>query len=268
MVYQCQPATYGDIRQDSRTPRSRYKRTVEDRKKQVIVLKGRWCIPLSGKTVRKASMDKIESKPMPHFKKGDAFVESTPHPLVFMEVNEVEVGPGDKDFCIVTWYSLNEKGLNAQRRFPMVAVDGEFCNFEPISRNLLKEAKSLMRQYDAEVRQLTDKKKAKSLYKDYNRKLIELLPDAEERLSITEQEAKKIVTYKWLDCTDDNYWVEDSEQGGKYITLVSVTSESYDDKNDKTITEQSIYLRDNCPYGWGTLVKCGAKYMVIEKPKK
>ena len=69
------PATYGDIRQDCRTPRSRYKRTVEDREKQVIVLKGRWCIPLSGKTVRKASMDKIESKPMPHFKKGDAFVE-------------------------------------------------------------------------------------------------------------------------------------------------------------------------------------------------
>lgn len=32
----------------------------------------------------------------PHFKKGDAFVESTPHPLVFMEVNEVEVEPGDK----------------------------------------------------------------------------------------------------------------------------------------------------------------------------
>ena len=47
-------------------------------------------------------MDKIVSKPMPHFKKGDAFVESTPHPLVFMEVNEVEVGPGDKDFC-GTW---------------------------------------------------------------------------------------------------------------------------------------------------------------------
>ena len=36
-------------------------------------------------------MDKIVSKPIPHFKKGDAFVESTPHPLVFMEVNEVEV---------------------------------------------------------------------------------------------------------------------------------------------------------------------------------
>ena len=212
-------------------------------------------------------MDKIESKPMPHFKKGDAFVESTPHPLVFMEVNEVEVGPGDKDFCIVTWYSLNESGLNAQRRFPMVAVEGGFGNFEPISRKLLKEVKSLMRQFDVEVKQLTDKKKAKLLFKEYNRKLIELLPDAEERLAIAEQEAKKIVTYKWLDCEGDNYWVEDSEQGDKYITLVCVTSESYDDKNDKTITEQSIYLRDNCPYGWGTLVKSGAKYMVIEKPE-
>ena len=204
----------------------------------------------------------------PRFKKGDAFVGMAPHPLVFMEVNEVEGNAGNKDFCIVTWYSLDEKGINAQRRFPMVAVDGELCNFEPISRNLLKESKSLMRQYDAEVRQLTDKKKAKSLYKDYNRKLIELLPDAEERLALAQRIEKEIVTNKWLDCEEDNYWVEDSEQGSKYITLVSVASESYDDKNDKTITEQSIYLRDNCPYGWGTLVKSGAKYMVIEKPQK
>jgi len=213
-------------------------------------------------------MEKKEPNITPRFKKGDAFVGIAPHPLVFMEVNEVEGNAGNKDFCIVTWYSLDEKGLNDQRRFPMVAIDGEICNFEPISRSLLKDAKSLMRQYDSEVRLLTDKKKAKALCKEYNRKLIELLPDAEERLAIAEQEAKKIVTYKWLDCDDDNYWVEDSEQGGKYITLVSVTSESYDDKNDKTITEQSIYLRDNCPYGWGTLAKCGAKYMVIEKPKK
>ncbi len=212
-------------------------------------------------------MDKITSKPISRFKKGDAFVESTPHPLIFMEVNEAEGNVGNKDFCIVTWYSLNESGLNAQRRFPMVAVDGGFCNFEPISQKLLKEAKSLMRQYDAEVRQLTDKKKAKSLYKDYNRKLIELLPDAEERLALARQVEKEIVTNKWLGCEEDNYWVEDSEQGSKYITLVSVASESYDDKNDKTITKQSIYLQDNCPYGWGTLVKSGAKYMVIEKPK-
>ena len=203
----------------------------------------------------------------PRFKKGDALVEIAPHPFVFMEINEVKGDAGNKDFCIVTWYSLDEKGLNAQRRFPMVAVDGEFCNFKPISRKLLKEAKSLMHQYDAEVRQLTDKKKAKSLYKDYNRKLIELLPDAEERLALAQRIEKEIVTNKWLDCEEDNYWVEDSEQGSKYITLVSVASESYDDKNDKTITKQSIYLQDNCPYGWDTLVKSGAKYMVIEKPE-
>ena len=136
-------------------------------------------------------MDKIESKPIQRFKKGDAFVEKAPHPLVFMEVNEVERDAGNKDFCIVTWYSLGEKGLNAQRRFPMVAIDGEFCNFEPISRKLLKEAKSLMRQYDAEARLLTDKKKAKSLCKEYNRKLIELLPDAEERLTLAQQVKKR-----------------------------------------------------------------------------
>mgnify|MGYP003431741497 FL=1 len=140
----------------------------------------------------------------PRFKKGDALVEIAPHLLVFMEINEVKGDAGNKDFCIVTWYSLDEKGLNAQRRFPMVAVDGEFCNFKPISRKLLKEAKSLMHQYDAEVRQLTDKKKAKSLYKDYNRKLIELLPDAEERLALAQRIEKEIVTNKWLDCEEDN----------------------------------------------------------------
>ena len=215
-------------------------------------------------------MDKITSKPISRFKKGDAFVGMAPHPLVFMEINEVKGDARNKDFCIVTWYSLDEKGINAQRRFPMVAVEGEFCNFKPISRNLLKEAKSLMHQYNAEVRQLTDKKKAKALCKEYNRKLTEMLPDAEERLALAQQIEKEIITNKWLDSEEDNYWVEDSEQGSKYITLVSVASESYDDKNDKndkTITEQSIYLRDNCPYGWGTLVKSGAKYMVIEKPK-
>lgn len=205
----------------------------------------------------------------PPFKKGDAFVEIAPHPLVFMEVNEVEGNAGNKDFCIVTWYSLDEKGLNAQRRFPMVAVDGEFCNFEPISRNLLKEAKGLMRQYDSEVRQLTDKKKAKALCKEYNRKLIELLPDAEERLAVAEQETKKIVTYKWLDCEDDNYWVEeDPDLNDMYVTIVCYTSESHDDENDETITLQFLYLHDDCPYSWDTLAKCGAKYMVIEKPQK
>lgn len=214
-------------------------------------------------------MDKIASKSTARFKKGDAFVKMAPHPLVFMEVNEVEGGTGNKDFCIVTWNSLDENGLNAQRRFPMVACDGKFSNFEPISRNLLKEAKSVMRQYVAEVKQLTDKKTTKSLCKEYSRKLTELLPDAAERFAIAELEAKKIVTYKWLDCTDDNYWVEeDPDLNGMYVTLVFYSFESHDDKNDKTITGQSVYLRDNSPYGWGTLVKCGAKYMVIERPKK
>lgn len=214
-------------------------------------------------------MEKKEPNITPRFKKSDAFVGMAPHPLVFMEVNEVEVGPGDKDFCIVTWYSLNESGLNAQRRFPMVAVDGGFCNFEPISRKLLKEVKSLMRQFDVEAKQLTDKKEAKSLLREYTRKLIELLPDAEERLVIAEQEAKKIVTYKWLDCTDDNYWVEeDPDLNDMYVTLVFYSSESHDDENNENITVQFLYLHDDCPYGWDTLAKCGAKYMVIERPDK
>ena len=127
-------------------------------------------------------MDKNQD--IPRIRKGDAFVQMEPHPLVFMEVNEVEGNAGNKDFCIVTWYLLDEKGLNAQRRFPMVAVDGGFSNFEPISSKLLKDAKSLMRQYDADVKLLTVKAEAKSLYNNYTRKLIELLPDAENRLEL------------------------------------------------------------------------------------
>ena len=214
-------------------------------------------------------MEKKEPNITPRFKKGNAFVGMAPHPLVFMEINEVKGDAGNKDFCIVTWYSLDEKGINAQRRFPMVAVYGGFCNFEPISRRLLKEVKSLMRQFDVEAKQLTDKKEAKSLLREYTRKLIELLPDAEERLTITAQEAKEIVTYKWLDCTDDNYWVEeDPDLNDMYVTLVCYSSESHDDENNENITVQFLYLHDDCPYGWDTLAKCRAKYMVIEKPQK
>lgn len=220
------------------------------------------------KLISTVSMDKIDSKPVVRFKKGDAFVKMAPHPLVFMEVNEVDEAFGNKDFCIVTWYSLDEKGLNAQRRFPMIALDGVFCNFKSISRKLLKEAKSLMRQYDVEAKQLTNRKKAQSLCKEYNRKLIELLPDTEERLAITLQDEKKTITNKWLDCTEDNYWVEEAEQNDNYFTLVCITIESYYDKNDQTIAEQYIYLHDNCPYSWNILANSGAKYMVVEKPKK
>ncbi len=213
-------------------------------------------------------MDKNQD--IPRIRKGDAFVQMEPHPLVFMEVNEVEGNVGNKDFCIVTWYLLDEMGLNAQRRFSMIALDGVFCNFKPISRKLLKEAKSLMRQYDVEAKKVTNKKEAKSLCKEFNRKLIiELLPDAEERLAIALQVEKKIITNKWLDCTEDNYWVEEEpEQKDKYFTLVCMTIESYDDKNDQTIAEQYIYLYENCPYSWNILANSGAKYMVVEKPKK
>ena len=209
-----------------------------------------------------------KNQDIPSIRKGDAFVQMTPHPLVFMEVNEVEGNAGNKDFCIVTWYLLDEKGLNAQRRFPMVAVDGEFCNFEPISRKLLKDAKSLMRQYDADVKLLTVKAEAKSLYNNYTRKLIELLPDAENRQAIALQIEKKIITNEWIDCTEDNYWVEEElELNGKYFTLVCLTIESYDDKKDQTIAEQYLYLYNNCPYSWNILVNSSAKYMVVEKPK-
>lgn len=221
------------------------------------------------KLVSTVSMDKIDSKPVVRFKKGDAFVKMAPDPLVFMEVNELDEALGNKDICIVTWYSLNENSLNVQRRFPMIALDGVFCNFKPISRKLLKEAKSLMRQYDVEAKQLTNRKKAQSLCQEYKCKLIELLPDTEERLAITLQDEKKIITNNWLDCTEDNYWMEEEpEQKDKYVTLVCMTIESYDDKNDQTIAEQYIYLYENCPYSWNILANSGAKYMVVEKPKK
>ena len=212
-------------------------------------------------------MDKNQD--IPRIRKGDAFVKMAPHPLVFMEINELDEALGNKDFCIVTWYLIDEKGLNVQRRFPMVAVDGEFCNFEPISRKLLKDAKSQMRQYDADVKLLTVKAEAKSLYNNYTRKLIKFLPDAENRLAIALQIEKKIIINEWLDCTEDNYWVEEElELNDKYFTLVCLTIESYDDKKGHTIAEQYIYLHDNCPYSWNILANSGAKYMVVEKPKK
>ena len=105
-------------------------------------------------------MNKLVSKPIQRFRKGDAFVKTDSHSLVFMEINEVEENRGDMDFCIVSWYMLDGKGIHTQRRFPMVACDGKFSDFEPISRRLLKEAKRLMRQYNADVKQLTDVKGA------------------------------------------------------------------------------------------------------------
>lgn len=72
-------------------------------------------------------MEKKEPNITPRFKKGDAFVEKVPHPLVFMEVNEVEGGAGNKDFCIVTWYSLNESGLDIMRDIADLLEDAELA---------------------------------------------------------------------------------------------------------------------------------------------
>ena len=152
-------------------------------------------------------MDKNQD--IPHIRKGDAFVQMEPHPLVFMEINEVEESTENMDICIVTWYTFNEKGLNVQRRFPMAARAGKFSNFGPISRSLLKETKRLLRQYDSDVKLLTVNAEAKSLYNKYTHKLINLFPGAENRQAIALQVEKKIITNKWLDCTDDNYWVEE-----------------------------------------------------------
>ena len=212
-------------------------------------------------------MDKNQDKP--GIRKGDAFVQMNPHPLVYMEVNEVEGCTDSMEFCIVTWYTFNEKGLNVQRRFPMAARDGKFSNFEPISRSLLKEAKRLLHQYDADVKLLTVKTEAKSLYDTYIHKLIKLLPYTENSQVLAQQVEKKIVTNEWLDCTEDNYWVEEElEQNDMYFTLVCFTIESYDDKKDQTIAEQFIYMYNKCPYSWNILVNSGAKYMVVEKTKK
>ena len=63
------------------------------------------------KLIATVSMDKIDSKPVVRFKKGDAFVKMAPHPLVFMEINELDETLGNKDFCIVTWYSLTLTSL-------------------------------------------------------------------------------------------------------------------------------------------------------------
>lgn len=213
-------------------------------------------------------MEKKEPNITPRFKKGDAFVQMDPHPFVYMEVNEVEGCTDSMEFCIVTWYTFNEKGLNVQRRFPMAARDGKFSNFEPISRSLLKEAKRLLHQYDADVKLLTVKTEAKSLYDTYIHKLIKLLPYTENSQVLAQQVEKKIVPNEWLDCTEDNYWVEEElEQNDMYFTLVCFTIESYDDKKDQTIAEQFIYMYNNCPYSWNILVNSGAKYMVVEKPK-
>lgn len=75
------------------------------------------------------------------FKKGDGLVLCEPESITFMEIDEVDESTDSMDFCTVSWYTLDIKGVNIQRRFPMAARDSKFCNFRPVSRKALKEAK-------------------------------------------------------------------------------------------------------------------------------
>ena len=78
-----------------------------------------------------------------------------------------------------------------------------------------------------------------------------------------------IETHKWLDCSDENYWVEDNEElNGDYFTIVSMPSDTWDEKSDLPIHEELIFLHANCPYSWSILAKSGGKFMVTEKPQK
>lgn len=83
-------------------------------------------------------MDKNQD--IPRIRKGDAFVQMEPHPLVFMEINEVKGDAGNKDFCIVTWYSLDEKGTNAQRRFPMESIDEVYSEVSKVEDTTIENA--------------------------------------------------------------------------------------------------------------------------------
>lgn len=200
----------------------------------------------------------------PRFKKGDAFVEMNPHPLVFMEINEVEDSAECMDFCIVTWYMISEKGLNAQRRFSMAARDGKFYGFDPISRKTLKEAKKVMRQFDTEVKALVDSKAVKSRYLDCQNCLNKLVGFEPNMTQTIQQVEIDIPTNQWLDCAEENYWIEEKiKQLHSYIILISIASVSYEEEDGSPF----VCLLEQSPFGWETLSKKRAKFMLVEKPQ-
>lgn len=96
-------------------------------------------------------------------KKGATFVQYQPRrSMIFMVVNEVEEQINTLTICSVTWYMLDAKGINIQRRFSMGAIDGEFSNFKSIEHRRFREIIDLMRQCDAQI-QTTDSQNAKTL---------------------------------------------------------------------------------------------------------
>lgn len=49
-----------------------------------------------------------------------------------------------------------------------------------------------------------------------------------------------------------------------YVILVSMASGSYDEEGSSPF----VCFLDQSPFGWGTLSKRGAKFMLIEKPQQ
>ena len=108
-------------------------------------------------------------------KKGDTFVKYQPRQtMIFMKVNDVE-HTESMDFCTVTWYILDAKGLNVQSRFPMAALNGVFSSFVPIKRMKHKDAVALMRDCDAEIKSASTNSDKKALAQKCRRKLVRLV---------------------------------------------------------------------------------------------
>lgn len=108
-------------------------------------------------------------------KKGDAFVQYQPrHNMIFMKVNDAE-HTESMDFCTVTWYMLNDKGLNVQRRFPMAAPNGAFLGFTSIECKVYKDAVALMRDSDAKIKGTCSDSEMKSLAQKCRKKLIRMV---------------------------------------------------------------------------------------------
>lgn len=202
-------------------------------------------------------------------KKGEGFVQSKQDSITFMEINEIEQSTSSMDICIVTWYSLNKKGVTIQRRFPMAARDGKFCDFEPITRLTLKEAKKAIRDFNAKINSIDDNKNFQRQYTDCCSFLRNLIGERVETSATLPTKEQKLITNQWFDCSYENNWIEENQElGDKYLSIVCLTHDTSTNKEGKPIAKQFVYTHDFCPLNWNTLVECGAKYMVIEKPEK
>ncbi len=109
-------------------------------------------------------------------KKNHTFVQyESRKPITFMVIKELEESYGQRTVCIVSWYMLTAKGLNVQARFPMAAIDGQFCNFRPIPHKIFVQAVSEMRNCDSELKTLDIQEHRKNLIAKCRKKLIRMI---------------------------------------------------------------------------------------------